>query len=61
MLHHDSTRCRLVAVADISNLEADEIATAQLAVYPEVEEGELAYSVFHLQADSKHVIVKSEP
>ncbi len=40
-------------MADVPDLEADELTSAQLAVDPEVEEGELAYAVFHLQADSK--------
>jgi hypothetical protein len=43
----------LVAVADVPDLEADEVAAAQLAVDPEVEEGKLAHSIFHLQTDSK--------
>jgi hypothetical protein len=43
----------LVAVADVSNLEADEVATAKLAVDSQVEEGELAHPTFHLQANTK--------
>jgi len=32
VLHHDGASCYLVAVADVPDLEADQVAAAQLAV-----------------------------
>jgi hypothetical protein len=43
----------LVTVADVADLERNEIAPSQLAVDAEVEERQLAYSVLHLKSDSK--------
>ena len=53
VLNHRGTGGHVVAVADVPNLEADEVAPAQLAVDSQVEEGELAHPVFHLQANMK--------
>ena len=53
VLHQHGARCHLVAVADVTNLKANEVAAAQLAVDPEVEEGKLAHPAFHLKADSE--------
>ena len=53
MLRHDRTGCHLVAVAEVPDSEADEIAAAQLAVDAKVEQGELAYTALHLQADAQ--------
>jgi hypothetical protein len=53
LLHHHGARCHLVAVADVPDLEAGEIAATQLAVDPKVEEGKFAHPVFHPQADSE--------
>ena len=53
VLHHHRARCHLVAMADVSDLETDEITAAELAVDSQVEECKLAHSVLHLQADSK--------
>jgi len=53
VLHHDRTGCHLVAVAEVPDFEADENAAAQLAVDARVEQGELAYTALHLQADAQ--------
>ena len=50
---YDYPRCHLIAVADVPDSEADQIAAAQLAVDLEIEERKLAYSAFPLQTDSK--------
>jgi hypothetical protein len=42
VLHHHGAGCYLVAVADVSDLEADEVAAAQFAVDSQVEECEVA-------------------
>ena len=43
----------MVPVADVADLEADQVAAAKLAVDSQVEECKLPYAVFHLQADSE--------
>jgi hypothetical protein len=40
-------------MADVSDLQADEVATAKLAVDSQIEEGELSHPAFHLQTDTK--------
>jgi hypothetical protein len=39
VLHDNGARRHLVAVADVPDPEADQVAAAQLAVDPEIEEG----------------------
>jgi hypothetical protein len=53
VLHHHSASCYLVAVADVPDLEANQVAAAQLAVDSQVGEGKLAKPAFHLEADAK--------
>jgi hypothetical protein len=53
VLHHYRPRGDLVAVADIAEPERNEVASAKLAVDAQVEERELAHSVFHLKTNSK--------
>jgi hypothetical protein len=53
VLHYHGAGCHLVAVADVPDLEADKVTTAQFAVDSQVEEGKLAHPAFHLEADSK--------
>jgi len=53
VLHHHGTGCHLVAVADVPDLEADEVAAAKLAVDSQIEEGELAHPALHLQANTE--------
>lgn len=52
VLHDDSARRHLVAVAHVPDLQRDKIAAAQLAVDAEVEQGEFAHSSLHLEADA---------
>lgn len=42
-----------VAVADVPNLEAKDVALAQLAIYTEVEEGELGHVTVDLRTHPK--------
>jgi hypothetical protein len=53
VLHHHGPSRDLVAVADIPDLEADQVAAAQLAVDTQIEQGELAYPTRHLEPDAK--------
>ena len=53
VLHHHGAGRHLVAVADVPDLQADEVAAAQLAVDPEVKEGKLAHRAFHLETNLK--------
>src|SRR5450432_3413810 len=53
VLHNDGPSCHLVTVADVPHSEANEVAAAQLAVDPQIEEGELARPAFHLKAYAK--------
>ena len=53
VLHHDRSSGHLLAVADVPDLEGDEVTTAELAVDSKVEECEVADPVFHLKSDSK--------
>jgi hypothetical protein len=43
----------LVAVADVPDLQADQVTAAELAVDSQVEECQLAHPVLHLEADSE--------
>lgn len=53
VLHHDGTGRHLVSMADVADLEGDEIAAPKFAVDAKVEHGELSYTSLHLQADAK--------
>ena len=53
VLHDHGARRYLLAMADIPDLEADQIAAASLAVDLQVEEGQLAHPAVHLRADRK--------
>jgi hypothetical protein len=53
VLHHNSPRGQLAAVADIPDFESYEITAAKLAVDSQVEECELAHAIFHLEADAE--------
>src|SRR4051794_6853145 len=53
VLHHHGPSSDLLAVADVPDLEADEVAAAQLAIDSQVEERELAHPAFHLEANTK--------
>ena len=53
VLHHDSPRGDLVAVADVADLEGHEIAAAKPAMDAPVEERQLVYTVLDLQANPK--------
>ena len=53
VLHNHGPTCHMVAVMHVPDLEADEVAPAELAVNSQVEESELAHPVFHLEPDSK--------
>lgn len=53
VLHHDSSRGNLVAVADVAHLQRDEVASAKLAVDAQVEEREFADPVLHLKTNPK--------
>jgi hypothetical protein len=48
VLQYDRARCHLIPVADVSDVEADEIASAQLAVDAKVEQSKFADSALHL-------------
>ena len=52
VLHDDGARSDLVAMADVPDSEAQQVAAAQLAVDAKVEEGEFAHAAFHLQPDA---------
>ena len=43
----------MVAVADVPDLEADEIVASKLAVDSQVEERKLTHAVLHLKSDPK--------
>ena len=45
VLHHDSPRGDLVAVANVADLERNEVASAELAVDAKIDQRELTYSV----------------
>ena len=53
VLHHDGPRGELVAVADVADLEGNEVTSAKLAVDAQVEKREVAYSILHLKTNSK--------
>jgi len=53
VLHHHCASCHLITVAGVPDLEADEVAAAQLAVDSQVEKGKLADPAFHLETNSK--------
>jgi len=40
-------------VADVPDLQADEVAAPKLAVDSQIEEGELSHPAFHLQANTE--------
>lgn len=51
---HDDGACRHgFAVADVPDLESDEVAAAKLAVDAQVEQGELAHPALHLETDAQ--------
>jgi len=51
---HDDGACRHgFAVADVPDLESNEVAVAQLAIDAELEQGKLAHSVLHLKTDAQ--------
>ena len=53
----DDGACRhLVAVAHVPDLEADQVASAQLAIDAEVEEGQFPNPVFYLQPDAQRAM-----
>ena len=51
VLHHHGSGCHQVAVTDIPDLQAHEVAAPKPAVDSQVEECELVYPVLHLEAD----------
>ena len=53
VLHHDRPRGHLIAVADVPDLQNDEVTTSKFAVDSKVEESEFADSTLNLKADSK--------
>jgi hypothetical protein len=53
VLHHDSASGDLIAMADVSYPQGDEVTATELAVYPEVEESKLARQTLHLHAHSE--------
>ena len=57
VLHHDCAGCHLVAMTNISDLQADKVAAPELAVDSQVEKRKLADSVFHLKAHSERLNV----
>jgi hypothetical protein len=46
VLHDDGARRQLIAMTHVADLEGDEVAAAKLAVYAQVEEGQLTYPAF---------------
>lgn len=52
VLHDHRARCDVATVADVPDLQADQIAAAEFAVDSQVEECQLAHPVLHLEADS---------
>jgi hypothetical protein len=53
VLHDDGARGNLFAVAHVADLQGNQVAAAQLAVDPDVEEGQLADPAFHLEANAQ--------
>src|SRR4030095_3030958 len=53
VLHHHGAGCHLIAVADVPDLEANEVAATELAVDAEIEECQLTQSILHLQPDAQ--------
>jgi hypothetical protein len=53
VLDDDGARRHLVAMAHVSDFEADQVASAQLAVDAEVEQRQFAHPAFHLQSDAQ--------
>jgi hypothetical protein len=53
VLHHDSPRGQLLAVANVPDLEGNEGASTKLAVDPQIEEREFAHPVFHLESNTE--------
>jgi len=53
VLHDDRPRCHLIAVANVPDLECNEVTSAELAVNSQVEQREFAYPVLHLETDSE--------
>jgi hypothetical protein len=51
-LRHDRSRADPTAVGNIPNAECHQVATAQLAVDSEIEEGEIPGAVFQLQPEA---------
>jgi hypothetical protein len=51
-LHHDGACSDPVAVADIANLQLDEIASPQLAIDAKVEQRQFPRSAINLQPDT---------
>jgi hypothetical protein len=51
VLHDDVTRCQLIAVTHVSDLQSNQIATPELAIDAQVEERKFTHSVFHLHRD----------
>jgi hypothetical protein len=48
VLHDDGTRCHLITVTHIPDLQGDQIAAPKLAIDAQVEEGQFAHSMLHL-------------
>jgi hypothetical protein len=53
VLHHYRSRGHLVAVANVPDLEADEVTASKLAVDSKVEKSKFTDSVVHLETDSE--------
>lgn len=53
VLHDSGAGCHLVAMADFSDFECDQVAPAQLTVYAQVKERQFSYAPSHLKADTK--------
>src|SRR5690606_4198834 len=49
VLQDDSSRCDLIPMADVADLQSDQVAAAQLAVDTQVEKCELTHPVLHLE------------
>jgi hypothetical protein len=53
VLHHQGSRRYSIAVANVPDLQAHQVATAQLAVDSQVEQCELPHTALHLQPDAQ--------
>jgi len=51
LLQNDGPRCHPIAVAHVAHAQAQEIASAQLAVDAEIEQGKFSQASLHLQTN----------